>query len=286
MYKEYPIIEKAIQYIEKNFQSQPELEEIASHLNISPFHLQRTFKEWVGISPKRFLQFLTIDYARQLLQDSRSILDATFESGLSSPARMHDLFISVDAITPGEYKKLGQGLQISWGIHSSPFGPCVIAVTQRGLCFMGFYSDILNKDFMDDMKSRFPQARFVENSQETFPYFEAIFNKNASKKRLTLFLKGTNFQIKVWEALLKIPEGRVCSYSDISNIIGSPAANQAVGNAVGANHISYLIPCHRVIRNMGIIGNYHWGSARKKAMLLWESEKSAKQRKGEYTISY
>jgi len=274
MNKEYPLVEKAIQYIEDHFQSQPELHEIAQHLNMSDFHLQRTFKEWVGISPKRFLQFLTIDYARQLLKESRSVLDATFESGLSSPARMHDLFITIDAVTPGEFKQLGRGLQIFFGIHPSPFGHCVIAVTQRGLCFMGFYSDVLNNDFMIDMKSRFPEATFIENTQKTAPYFDSIFNMHTTNKKLTLFLKGTNFQIKVWEALLKIPEGSVFSYSDISKAIGRPKANQAVGNAVGANPVSYLIPCHRVIQNMGIIGNYHWGSARKKAMLLWESQKT------------
>lgn len=277
MTREYSLIEKAIQYIENNFQSQPELEAIAGHLNISPFHLQRTFKEWVGISPKRFLQFLTIDHARNLLRESRSVLDATFDSGLSSPGRMHDLFISIDAVTPGEFKQLGCGLEISYGIHSSPFGDCVIAVTGRGLCFMGFYSDTLHDDFLEDMKGRFPQACFSENPQKTKPYFDTIFSSNPDNRKLTLFLKGTNFQVKVWEALLKIPEGRVCSYSDISKIIGSPKANQAVGNAVGANPISYLIPCHRVIQNMGIIGNYHWGSARKKAMLLWESEKSKQE---------
>jgi len=277
MNKEYPVIEKAIEYIETHFQDQPELEDIAAYLNISPFHLQRTFKEWVGISPKRFLQFLTIDYARQLLKESRSVLDATYESGLSSPARMHDLFISIDAVTPGEFKKLGDGLEISYGMHTSPFGPCVIAVTQRGLCFMGFYSDVLNAEFMQDMLGRFPRARFIEDPHKTLAYYKTIFGRNSSDKKLTLFLKGTNFQIKVWEALLSIPEGYVCSYGDISKIIGNPGANQAVGNAVGANPISYLIPCHRVIQNMGIIGNYHWGSARKKAMLLWENEKSKKE---------
>jgi len=149
-----------------------------------------------------------------------------------------------------------------------------MAVTQRGLCFMGFYSDVLNEEFMDDMKSRFPEAHFTENPQKTTVYFDTIFNKNSENKKLTLFLKGTNFQIKVWEALLQIPLGNVCSYGDISKIIRNPRANQAVGSAVGSNPISYLIPCHRVIQNMGIIGNYHWGSARKKAMLLWESENS------------
>ena len=276
MYKEYLLIEQALLYIENNFKSQPELDEIAGHLNISPFHLQRTFKDWVGISPKRFLQFLTIDHARKLLQESRSVLDVTFESGLSSPSRMHDLFINIDAVTPGEFKVLGKGLEIEYGIHDSQFGKCAIAVTHRGLCFMGFYSDLFNQEFKEDMTSRFPEAVFKENRSATQIYFDTIFNHKIHSQKLTLFLKGTNFQIKVWEALLKIPSGNVCSYGDISKIIGKPKANQAVGSAVGANPISYLIPCHRVIQNMGLFGEYHWGSTRKKAMLIWESEKIKK----------
>jgi len=276
MYKDYPVIEQALLYIEDNFKSQPELDDIADHLKISPFHLQRTFKDWVGISPKRVLQFLTIDHARKLLKESRSVLDATFESGLSSPGRMHDLFINIDAVTPGEFKALGNGLEIEYGIHESQFGKCAIAVTHRGLCFMGFYSDLFNLKFKEDMTSRFPEATFKENLSATQPYYDTIFTPNTAPKKLTLFLKGTNFQIKVWEALLKIPSGNVCSYSDISKIIGKPKANQAVGSAVGSNPISYLIPCHRVIQNMGVFGQYHWGSTRKKAMLIWESEQIKK----------
>jgi AraC family transcriptional regulator of adaptative response/methylated-DNA-[protein]-cysteine methyltransferase len=276
MYKDYPVIEQALLYIEDNFKKQPELDEIATHLNISPFHLQRTFKDWVGISPKRFLQFLTIDHARKLLKESRSVLDATFDSGLSSPGRIHDLFINIDAVTPGEFKALGKGLQIEYGVHESQFGKCAIAVTHRGLCFMGFYSDLFNQHFKEDMTSRFPEAVFKENPSATQIYYNSIFKTEVPNQKLTLFLKGTNFQIKVWEALLKIPSGNVWSYGDISKIIGNPRANQAVGNAVGSNPISYLIPCHRVIREMGVFGDYHWGSSRKKAMLIWESEEAKK----------
>jgi len=274
MIKEYTTVEKALIYIENNFKQQPELEDIAQHLNMSPFHLQRTFKEWVGISPKRFLQFLTINHARKLLLESRSVLEATYDSGLSSPGRTHDLFVSLDAVTPGEYKALGKGLLIEYGKHESPFGNCVIATTNRGLCFMGFYSDTFNSRFETDMKSRFPEAHFIENLNSTLPYFDVIFNPTSNDKKITLFVKGTNFQIKVWEALLTIPSGNICSYMDIANRIGNPKANRAVGSAVGSNPISYLIPCHRVIQSMGIFGNYHWGSARKKAMLLWESQNS------------
>jgi len=274
MSESYPIIEDALKYIEENFKSQPSLEEIAVHLNISPFHLQRTFKEWVGISPKRFLQFLTVDHARQLLKESRSVLDATFESGLSSPGRMHDLFVSMDAVTPGEYKSLGSGLHIAYGIYDSPFGKCVIAATQRGMCFMGFYSGSTTNDFLNDMTGRFPNAQFEHDNSRTDLYYNAIFVEEEPKTKIKLFVRGTNFQVKVWEALLRIPQGMVCSYQDIAAMIKNPKASRAVGGAVGSNPISYLIPCHRVIQNMGIFGNYHWGSARKKAMLVWEAEKT------------
>jgi AraC family transcriptional regulator of adaptative response/methylated-DNA-[protein]-cysteine methyltransferase len=272
MYEEYAIIEKALVLIENNFKEQPTLDELAIQLNMSPFHLQKTFKKWVGISPKRFLQFMTIGYAKKLLDESRSVLDATYESGLSSPGRIHDLFVTMEAVSPGEYKALGKGLKIYYGFHQSPFGKCGMAATARGLCFMGFYNHHSDKDFYNDMTSRFPQAEFEHDNSQTTPYFKKIFSEQDSTEKIKLFVKGTNFQIKVWEALLKIPEGLVCSYGDLARQIKQPKANQAVGNAVGANPISYLIPCHRVIRNMGVIGNYHWGSARKKAMLIWESE--------------
>lgn len=270
----YPLIEQALTYIEEKFKEQPSLEKIAAHLAVSPFHLQRVFKEWVGISPKRFLQFLTIDHARQLLQESQSVLDATFESGLSSPGRIHDLFINIDAVTPGEYKALGSGLQIDYATFDSPFGKCALAATKRGLCFMGFYSEDNFSDFKPDMTGRFPLANFSENSTALLPYFNTIFNRDSAPEKLNLFVHGTNFQVKVWEALIRIPEGMVCSYQDIARFIGQPKASRAVGSAVGANPISYLIPCHRVIQSMGVFGNYHWGSARKKAMLLWESQKA------------
>jgi AraC family transcriptional regulator of adaptative response/methylated-DNA-[protein]-cysteine methyltransferase len=284
MYPHYPLVEQALKYIEKNFREQPDLESIASHLDISPYHLQRIFKEWVGISPKRFLQFLTIDHARKLLQESRSVLEATFESGLSSPGRIHDLFINIDAVTPGEYKEMGSGLRIEYSAFESPFGRCAIAATNRGLCFMGFYDQSNFADFETDMKSRFPMANFSENETTVQPYFDAIFNKGAEQRKINLFVHGTNFQVKVWEALIRIPEGLVCSYQDIARLIGQPKASRAVGSAVGSNPISYLIPCHRVIRSMGVFGDYHWGSARKKAMLLWESEKIGKKK--ESTMEY
>ena len=266
----YRLIEQALIFIEQRQRHQPSLEEIAAHLGISPFHLQRTFKEWVGISPKRFLQFLTIGNARALLRESRSVLEAAWGSGLSGPARLHDLFIAVDAVTPGEYKKLGRGLSLYHADFPTPFGRVLMAAGERGLCFMGFFNSE-NGSVHDDMRSRFPYASFSESRAYILPYYRAIFLREDAMPRLPLFLKGTNFQIKVWEALMRIPEGAVCSYGDLARVIGKPGAGRAVGSAVGANPVSYLIPCHRVIQRMGIFGNYHWGSARKKAILLWEA---------------
>jgi len=264
----YYLIEQALQFIEEQHLQQPGLDEIAAHLDVSPFHLQRVFSEWVGISPKRFLQFLTARHARELLRHSRSVLDATYDSGLSSPGRLHDLFVQIDAVTPGEYKKMGAGMTITCGAADSPFGPALLALTNRGICYLGFGDA---DELMADVSSRYPLARLLRNDQATADIHKSIFEREKAQP-LPLFIKGTNFQIKVWEALLKIPEGCVASYSDIAKMIGRPGASRAVGSAVGANPVSYLIPCHRVIREMGLFGDYHWGSTRKKALLLYESE--------------
>ncbi|HBC47480.1 MAG TPA: 6-O-methylguanine DNA methyltransferase [candidate division Zixibacteria bacterium] len=269
---DYIRIEKAIRYLEENHLEQPDLDHLASHLGLSPFHFQRLFKRWCGISPKRFLQFLTTQYAKGLLEESRSVLDVTYESGLSSPGRLHDLFVSVEAVTPGQYKQKGMGLVISYGIHPSPFGDCLIAVTERGVCGLSFV--VSGKtEALEDLKSRWPGARIVENPKATKKTFDAIFPKapRDSGGKITLFLSGTNFQVKVWEALLRIPAGYLASYEDIARLIGADGAAQVVGSAVGANPISYIIPCHRVIRKIGLFGEYHWGAARKKAIIGWEA---------------
>jgi len=273
MKAKFDLILKAIEYLSEHFQSQPKLEDLADHLGISMFHLQRTFREWVGISPKRFLQFLTIDYARQLLDESRSVLETTYASGMTSPGRMHDLFVTIDAVTPGEYKNRGQGLTIRYGLHESPFGKALLAVTDKGLCGLSFHSDTSFQEGLDYLKQRWKNAILLEEPAVTEDYFIRIFSAHTdvSGKPIKLILKGTNFQLKVWEALMKIPRGYVCSYQDIARWIGEPGASRAVGNAVGANPISYLIPCHRIIQKSGVIGNYHWGEKRKRAMLLWES---------------
>jgi len=283
MSTDYESVEKAIKYLEENFQDQPSLEEVARHVNMSPYHLQRLFRRWVGISPKRFLQFLTIDYAKNLLDESRSILDTTYASGLSSPSRMHDLFVNVDAVTPGEFRRQGAGLQIWYGIHPCPFGDCLLAVTERGICDLSFITQAGREECVADLHQRWSQAELNESPKTTKPFFDQAFPSAAhnSKRSVTLLLRGTNFQIKVWEALLKIPPGFVCSYEDIATYVGKPSAARAVGNAVGGNPISYIIPCHRVIRKMGLVGNYRWSATRKKAMLGWEAAQRYKQEMGE-----
>lgn len=271
MLSQYDLIEKAILYLDDHFREQPGLEELSAGLGISSFHLQKVFKQWVGISPKRFLQFLTIDHARKALAESRSVLDAAYDSGLSGPGRLHDLFITIDAVTPGEYKIKGSGLKINYGFHESPFGCCLIAVTGRGICGLSFHDECGKEEGLTTLRKNWPNAVIIENPEITSGYFNKIFVNKADPVPLKLYVKGTNFQIKVWEALLKIPEGGLASYDDIARKIGHPSSNRAVGNAVGSNPVSYLIPCHRVIQKMGRIGNYHWGAARKKAILGWEA---------------
>ena len=273
MSTEYLRIEKAINYLEKHFQDQPSLQELAEHLNMSPFHFQRVFKRWAGISPKRFIQFLTIDYAKNMLDQNRSVLDTTYESGLSSPGRLHDLFVTIDGVTPGEFKTKGVGIEIVYGIHSSPFGECLLAITERGICGLAFTTDKGLGKALADLQNQYEQAKLRESAQTTKPFLDQIFPSNLGDggRSVSLFLKGTNFQIKVWEALLRIPQGFVCSYEEIADYVGKPTAVRAVGNAVAANPVAYIIPCHRVIRKIGAIGDYRHGTTRKKAMIGWEA---------------
>ena len=272
MSTEYLRIEKALNYLEEHFQDQPSLEELADHLNMSPFHFQRVFKRWAGISPKRFVQFLTIDYAKKMLDENQSVLDATYESGLSSPGRLHDLFVTIDGVTPGEFKTKGSGIEIVYGIHSSPFGECLLAITERGICGLTFTTDKGLGEALTDLQSQWEQARLRESTQMTKPFLDQIFTSSPGdgRRSVSLFLKGTNFQIKVWEALLRIPQGFVCSYEEIASYLGKSTAARAVGNAVAANPVAYIIPCHRVIQKIGAIGDYRHGTTRKKAMIGWE----------------
>ncbi len=272
--EDYKRMERAILYLEENYHRQPDLKEIAGSVHLSEFHFQRIFTRWAGVSPKKFMQFLTLDYAKKLLEESKSVLEATYEAGLSSPGRLYDLFVNIEAMTPGEFKQKGAGLKISYGIHPSPFGECLLAVTERGICGLSFIEDGNSKKALQYLHANWPNAQIIENRRATAPYIEKIFGgPKQNGTPLKLFLKGTNFQIKVWEALLKIPAGCVASYEDIASRIGKPTASRAVGSAVANNYIAYLIPCHRVIQKIGAFGNYRWGAPRKKAMLVWEAAK-------------
>lgn len=267
--EDYQRIEQAIRYLEQHFQTQPDLKQVAESVGLSEYHFQRLFTRWAGISPKRFLQYLTKENAKELLKRS-SVLSATYSVGLSSPGRLHDLFVSTEAVSPGEYKTRGSGLLIRYGFHASPFGEALIGLTERGICHLSFVQEGYPAALMN-LETDWKNARFVEDAAATAALVAPIFSQAQSATPLALFVSGTNFQLKVWEALLTIPQGALSSYEQIAAQIGQPAALRAVGTAVGHNPIAYLIPCHRVIRKMGEIGNYRWGPARKKAMLGWEA---------------
>jgi AraC family transcriptional regulator of adaptative response/methylated-DNA-[protein]-cysteine methyltransferase len=273
MNEDYLRIEQAIRYLEKNARRQPELSEIAGAVGLSEFHFQRLFTRWAGISPKRFLQFVTKENAKGLLDRSGNLLDTTLQVGLSGPGRLHDLFVSAEAVTPGEYKSRGAGLTIRYGLHPSPFGQCLIGITERGICHLGFVQSS-EGDAVDELFSGWKQASLVEDQPATAPLVEPIFDlSRRADMPLRLHLRGTNFQLKVWEALLRIEPGNVTTYGHIAALLGRPGAMRAVGNAVGQNPVPVLVPCHRVIRSLGEFGNYRYGAARKKAMLGWELSK-------------
>lgn len=270
----YERIDQAIRYLEANFQRQPDLDEVAEKVHLSPFHFQRLFSEWAGISPKRFLQFLTIDFLKDKLQDSRNLVEAASMAGLSSQSRVYDLFTTLEAVTPQEYKQHGAGIRIEYGFHQTPFGQCLLGVTERGICWLSFLTpDGDPRLELDNMKAHWHNSVFHQDQELTSAFVTRIFDGKSSGKKLHALVKGTNFQVKVWEALLKIPMGNITTYQDIAEAVESPKAVQAVGSAVGANHIAYLIPCHRVIRKDGVLGEYRWSSARKKGIIGWEMAK-------------
>jgi len=269
---DYYRIEKAIQYLENNYKDQPDLKVIADSLHLSEAHFQKMFKKWVGISPKKFLQFLTLEYTKEKLKSS-TFMNATYEAGLSSTSRLHELFVNIGAITPKEYRSMGKDLKIYYGFHDSQFGLCLIAITDKGICHLAFGSNQDKATLLEELKNEWANAQITEDRTKTTLYFNLIF-KQDKKDSIPILLKGTNFQIQVWKALLKIPEGQLTTYENIAKVINNPSALRAVGTAVGSNHISYLIPCHMVINKVGIIGKYRWGSARKKAMIAWEATKN------------
>lgn len=270
--EDYRRIEQAIRYLDANRENQPDLNEVAESVHLSPYHFQRLFTRWVGVSPKRFTQFLTKEHARELLDSSQDVLTTAYEASLSSPGRLHDLFITWEAVTPGEYRRRGAGVEISYGFHATPFGECLLALTPRGVCSLVFLQDGGRQAALSELERRWVNATLVHDQAKTAPAVEPIFSffKGSSTGRIDLHVLGTGFQLKVWEALLRVPSGCVVSYEDIAVQIGLPGAARAVGNAIGRNPLPVIIPCHRVIRQTGELGGYRWGLARKKALLGWE----------------
>jgi AraC family transcriptional regulator of adaptative response/methylated-DNA-[protein]-cysteine methyltransferase len=269
-------IEKAIRFVEANYKERPDLEAMAASVHLSKYHFQRLFRRWAGISPSQFMQFLTLEHAKKLLAESRSVLDATYESGLSGPGRLHDLFVTFEAFTPGEYKRRGEGLKIEYGVHPSPFGSCLLAVTPRGICYLGFVDRMSKREIERQLHKSWPDAEVGSNPAVTAPMVNEIFGlkRGETSRPFNLLLRGTNFQINVWKALIAIPRGRVLSYRDVAAYLGRPAAQRSVASAIALNPISFLIPCHRVIASTGDFGKYHWGETRKKAILGWEAART------------
>jgi len=269
---DYDRIADAISFIVSRVDSQPTLQEIAGHLALSPFHFQRLFCRWAGVTPKRFLQVLTVERAKQLLSESKPLLEVSDRVGLSSGSRLYDHFIHLEAITPGEYKSGGVGLTIEYAIHDSPFGKAFIATTPRGICNFAFLDGMEIDGHLAALHQKWPHAMVHENRQRTLAVIMAMFDvKHKFDHPVSLYVSGTNFQVSVWKALLQIPPGTVASYGQVATAIGHPSSARAVGLAVGANPVAFLIPCHRVIQQTGKLGGYHWGETRKQAIHAWES---------------
>ena len=263
-------IAKAIEYINSNFKEQPNLEQIAASVHLSPFHFQRLFKEWAGVSPKKFLQFISLEHAKALLRtQGHTLTETAFETGLSGTGRLHDLFIKIEGMTPGEYKNGGQELRINYSFANSLFGDLILASTTKGLCHIAFQQDKIQA--LIQLKKRFPNARYQEQKDSFQQKALTNFSNIPESEDVILHLKGTDFQLQVWQALLKIPSGRLSTYGDIALEIQKPRAVRAIGTAIGKNPVAYLIPCHRVIQSTGHFGQYRWGATRKTAMIGWES---------------
>lgn len=269
----YNRIAEAIEYIKNNFKDQPNLDEVAEQVHLSPFHFQRLFSEWAGTTPKKFLQYTSIEHAKKLLTDQQATLfDTAFETGLSGTGRLHDLFVNIEGMTPAEYKNGAKNLAINYSFSESPFGNLIVASTPKGVCYMAFDDDETNA--LNDLKQKFPNATFQRKLDVLQQNALFIFQNDWSKlPEIKLHLKGTDFQLKVWETLLKIPMGRLSTYGSIAEKIGNVNASRAVGTAVGSNPVAFLIPCHRVIQSSGNIGGYMWGNIRKTAIIGWEGVK-------------
>jgi AraC family transcriptional regulator of adaptative response/methylated-DNA-[protein]-cysteine methyltransferase len=273
----YQRIEAAINFIIANFKNQPSLDEVAAHVHLSPFHFQKLFTDWAGVSPKQFLQYISISHAKEMLNKQASLADAAFDTGLSGSSRLHDMFIKIEGMTPGEYKNGGEHLHINYSFAATVFGSIIIASTAKGICHISFAD--MEAEGVKALKKAFPNAQYTLMTDIHQQNALQIFNKDWSRlDEVKLHLKGTSFQIKVWETLLKIPSGDVTSYGRIASALQQPTASRAVGTAVGDNPIAYLIPCHRVIQSGGSFGQYHWGSSRKTAMIGWEASLKNNQR--------
>lgn len=279
----YKQIAEAIEFITDNQAEQPDLDTVAAHIGMSPHHFQRTFSDWAGVSPKKFLKAITLQDAKERLRESESVLDASFGAGLSGPGRLHDLFVTTDAVTPGEYKSRGEGMVFTYGIHPSPFGPCLIVVNERGLTGLSFI-DGDEQDAIDYQKQHWEKATWVRDEMVTAPFIQKVFqpNANGQKKDLKVLLRGSPFRIKIWEALLRLPSGTVTSYGDLAERLDRPGAARAVAGAIANNRIGLVIPCHRVIRESGALAGYRWGETRKAAILgleaSWPSSSSLESR--------
>jgi len=273
---DYERVRRIIAYISERWREQPSLEAIADHVGLSTTHVHHLFRRWAGLSPKAFLQAITLDNAKALLASSASVLDATYEVGLSGPARLHDLFVTHEAMTPGDFKAGGSGLTMRYGFHPSPFGEAILIATERGLAGLGFVDDGDRAAALADMTRRWPKALYVQDEAATAPLARRIFNPSQwqAEQPLRVVLIGTDFEVRVWRTLLRIPRDKATTYSDIARHIGKPSAARAVGAAVGKNPISFVVPCHRVLGRSGALTGYHWGLTRKQAILGWEAGRS------------
>ena len=274
---DYEVVRRAIGHIRGHWREQPEIEAIAEAAGVTPTELHHLFRRWAGLTPKAFLQALTIDGARRLLRESASVLDASYEVGLSGPGRLHDLFVTHESMSPGEWKSGGEGLRVSYGIHPSPFGAALVMATERGLAGLAFADAGGEAAALADMKARWPKARFAEDKARTGAIAQRIFDPAQwrAQEPLRVVLIGTDWEVRVWEALLEIPFGRLATYSGIAGKVCTPAAARAVGAAIGKNPIAFVVPCHRVIGKAGALTGYHWGMTRKRAMLGWEAGRIA-----------
>lgn len=275
--RDYDSVRRAIGFISEQWRTQPTIEAMADAAHLTPDELHHLFRRWAGLTPKDFMQALTLDHAKRLLRDSASVLDAAYDSGLSGPGRLHDLFVTHEAMSPGEWKKGGEGMVLRYGFHPSPFGMAVVITSERGLAGLAFADEGQEMPALADMQRRWPVATYIESFAETAPFAKRIFDSTQwrADQPLRVVLIGTDFEVRVWETLLKIPMGRASTYSDVASKINSPKASRAVGAAVGRNPISFVVPCHRVLGKSGALTGYHWGITRKRAMLGWESGQAA-----------